>query len=183
MNLHFILIVLKFSGSCNNINDPYAKMCVPDVVKNLIIVKMKQDIQNCMELVSVNVEQVFGITKTGWDKDKCRCECKELIECKDSCDNCDKGFMQNPSSCEYECGKSCDVGEYLDYENYKCRKILLGKLVEECSENVDGIEMISVNLNDQKNVYYSCTVYIVLFAVFLIIIINISGVFIFFIGT
>ena len=25
----------KFSGSCNNINDPYAKMCVLDVVKNL----------------------------------------------------------------------------------------------------------------------------------------------------
>ena len=45
MNLHFILIALKFSGSCNNINDPYVKMCVPDVVKNLIIVKMKQDIE------------------------------------------------------------------------------------------------------------------------------------------
>ena len=67
--------------------------------------------------------------------------------------------MQNPSSCQYECGKSCDVGEYLDYENCKCRKILVDKLVEECSENVDGIEMISVNLNDYKNVYYSCTVY------------------------
>ena len=25
----------KCSGSCNNINDPYAKMCVPDAVKNL----------------------------------------------------------------------------------------------------------------------------------------------------
>ena len=25
----------KCSGSCNNTNDPYAKMCVPDVVKNL----------------------------------------------------------------------------------------------------------------------------------------------------
>ena len=24
----------KCSGSCNNINDPYAKLCVPDVVKN-----------------------------------------------------------------------------------------------------------------------------------------------------
>ena len=23
----------KFSGSCNSINDPYAKLCVPDVVK------------------------------------------------------------------------------------------------------------------------------------------------------
>ena len=25
----------KWSGNCNNINDPYAKLCVPDVVKNL----------------------------------------------------------------------------------------------------------------------------------------------------
>ena len=25
----------KFSGSCNNINNPYAKVCVPDAVKNL----------------------------------------------------------------------------------------------------------------------------------------------------
>ena len=25
----------KCDGSCNNINDPYAKMCVPDIVKNL----------------------------------------------------------------------------------------------------------------------------------------------------
>ena len=25
----------KCSGSCNNINDPYAKICVSDVVKNL----------------------------------------------------------------------------------------------------------------------------------------------------
>ena len=27
--------VSKCSGSCNNINDPYAKLCVPDVVKNI----------------------------------------------------------------------------------------------------------------------------------------------------
>ena len=25
----------KCNGSCNNIHDPYAKLCVPDVVKNL----------------------------------------------------------------------------------------------------------------------------------------------------
>ena len=29
--------VNKFSGSCNNINDPYSKLCVPDVVKNMNI--------------------------------------------------------------------------------------------------------------------------------------------------
>ena len=27
--------VNKCSGSCNNINDPCAKLCVPDVVKNI----------------------------------------------------------------------------------------------------------------------------------------------------
>ena len=33
----FSIITSKCSGSSNNINDPYAKFCVPDVVKNLII--------------------------------------------------------------------------------------------------------------------------------------------------
>ena len=31
----FSIKTSKCSGSCNNINDPYAKMCVPDVAKNL----------------------------------------------------------------------------------------------------------------------------------------------------
>ena len=26
--------VNKCSGGCNNINDPYAKLCVPDIIKN-----------------------------------------------------------------------------------------------------------------------------------------------------
>ena len=30
----FSIETSKCSGSCNNINDPYAKMRVPDVVKN-----------------------------------------------------------------------------------------------------------------------------------------------------
>ena len=34
----FFLVVFKTSkcsGSCNNINDPFAKLCVPDVAKNI----------------------------------------------------------------------------------------------------------------------------------------------------
>ena len=27
--------ISKCSGSCNNINDPYAKLCAPDSVKNI----------------------------------------------------------------------------------------------------------------------------------------------------
>ena len=45
-------------------------------------------------------------------------DCKELIEKE----TCDKRFVWNPSNCECECDKLCDIGEYLDYENCKFRK-------------------------------------------------------------
>ena len=47
-----------------------------------------------------------------------RCEYKELIDKG----VCDKGSIWNPSDCKCEYDKSCNVGEYLYYENYKCRK-------------------------------------------------------------
>ena len=92
------------------------------------------------------------------NKDKCRCNCKELI------DNgrCNKGFIWNLSNCECECDKLCDVGEYLDFKNCKCEKKLVHRLVEECSENIDGNEMI---YNNYGSVCSSCTVYIILFAI------------------
>ena len=55
---------------------------------------------------------------------------------------CDKGCIWNPSNSEFEYDKSCDVGEYGNYENCKCRKRLIDKLVEECSENIDENEMV-----------------------------------------
>ena len=72
-----------------------------------------------------------------WNEDKCRCECKELIDKG----ICYKGF--NWSSINYErgCDKSCDVGEYLDYKNCKCRKRFVDKLIEECSENINKKEL------------------------------------------
>ena len=82
-------------------------------------------------------------------------------------EKCDTGFIWNPSNCESECDKSCDVGQYLDYKNCKCRKKLVDKLVEECSENIDGNEMI---YNDYEKVCNSRTIYMVLFIAFLIII-------------
>ena len=54
---------------------------------------------------------------TRWNDDKCRCECKELIDKG----MCDKGFIWNPNNCECECDKSYDIGEYLDYKNCRCK--------------------------------------------------------------
>ena len=31
----FTIKISKCSGNCNNINDPYAKTCVPDIIENL----------------------------------------------------------------------------------------------------------------------------------------------------
>ena len=97
---------------------------------------------------------------------------------------CDKGFTWNPSNCECVCDKSCDVGKY-------CRNKLVDKLLEECSKNIDENEMLhnetlnviplnTIPLNVYKKVCNSCTIYIVLFAVFFITSICISSVFIYF---
>ena len=63
---------------------------------------------------------------------------------------------------------------YLDYKNCKCRKRIIDKLVEECSENIyenetsDIVPLNAILLNVYKKVCNSCMIYIVLFVVFLI---------------
>ena len=51
--------------------------------------------------------------------------------------------------------------EYLDYENCKCKKKLVDKLVEECTENVKETRLVE---NKHKNKCSCCTLYIVLFS-------------------
>ena len=122
------------------------------------------------------------INKQRWNEDKRRGECKELIKKG----MFDKGFIWNLSNCECECDKSCDIGEYLDYKSCKCRKKIIDKLVEECSENINGNEMLYnetldvIPLNVYKKVCSSCMAYIVLFVAFLITSICICCVFIYF---
>ena len=75
-------------------------------------------------------------------------------------------FIWNPSICECECNKSCDIEQYLDYKNCKYRKKLISKLVEECSEDINGNEMIyNGTSNNYEKVCNSCTLYITLFAI------------------
>ena len=97
------------------------------------------------------------------NKDKFRCECKELIDKG----VWDKGFIWNPSNCEYEDDKSCDVGDYLDCENCKRRKKIVDKLVEEYTETVEEVKLAKINLAINENNYKcnSCTLYIVLMIV------------------
>ena len=40
--------------------------------------------------------------------------------------------------------KSCDVGEYLDYENCKCKKRLINKSVDECTETIEEVTLFNM---------------------------------------
>ena len=88
---------------------------------------------------------------------------------------CDKRCIWNPSNCECECGKLCDIGEYLDYKNCKYRKRLFDKPVQERSGNINWNKMIyNSTLNDYGKIYNSCTIHIVLLVMFFIISIGAS---------
>ena len=173
----------KCKGSCNTINDPDAKICVTDDIKNTNV-KVFNLISRTNETRHIKwhktckcrfrLDASICNNKQRWNDDKCRFECKELIDKG----MCDKGFIWNPSNCECECDKLCDIGEYLDYKNCKCRRKIIHKLFEECNEDIYGNKMPYnetlniISSSDNNKTSDSCIVYIALFSLFLII--NIS---------
>ena len=104
-------------------------------------------------------------SKQQWNRYKCRCECKELIDKGVS----NKGFIWNPSNCERECDKSCDIGEYLDNKSSKCRKKLVESITDECTETIEELRIANITVENENSYYKcnSCTVYIVFIMVFL----------------
>ena len=112
----FSIKTRKYFGICNSINDPYAKLCVPDVVKNLNA-KVFNLISRTNETRHIEwhktckcecrLDSSVCNSKQRLNDDKCRCEYKELI----GKGVCDKASIWNPRNCECKCIKSCDVGE------------------------------------------------------------------------
>ena len=96
----YSILVNKYSGSCNNVNDPFAKSCALDVVKN-INVKVFNLMSRIKETRHISWHETckckFKLDASGcnnkqrWNKDKCRCEYKELFEKR----KCDKGVIWN----------------------------------------------------------------------------------------
>ena len=120
----FSIKVNKCCGNCNNINDSYARICAPDIIKDLNV-KVFNLLTRTNETRNIKwhekykwicrLDKIICNNKQKLNKDKCKRECKELI---------DKGvwnkrYIWNPSNCECECDKSCNISEYLDYENCK----------------------------------------------------------------
>ena len=157
----FSIKTSKCSGNCNNINKPYAKICVPDVINDLNV-----KVFNLMSRTSetrfiewhetckckCRLDRIVCNNKQRWNKNKCRCECNKLIDKG----VCDKGFIWNPSNCECECDKACDISEYLDYQ-----------LLHACTETIEEVKLAKITLaeNKSENKYSPCTVNIILMIV------------------
>ena len=78
----FSIKTSKYSGSCNNINDPYARICVPDTVKDLNV-KVFNLMSRTNETIHVKWHETCKCkcrldasvcnNKQRWNDDKCRC--------------------------------------------------------------------------------------------------------------
>ena len=97
----FSIKTSKYSSGCNNINDPYPKICVPDAVKDLNVkvfnlMSRTNETRHIKQHETCNCKCRLDASvcnnKQRWNDDKCPCECKELIDKG----VCDKGNAWNP---------------------------------------------------------------------------------------
>ena len=163
------VLVNKCSGSCDTINNPMAKLCVPGIVK-----RVNMQVYNFL----MNLNETRSVL---WHE-RCKCVCKlnssvcnnKQIWNSDTCNedfasiiNCTKGYMWNPSTCECQCDIWCKPGQYLDHKNCICKNKLIGRVTEECTSIIN--ETMINNRDNIDNSNTICNVFIGLFSVLLIV--------------
>ena len=162
------VLVNKCSGSCDTLDNPMPKICVPKIIKN-VNMKVYNFLMTLNETRNVlwhesckcvcRLNSSVCNSKQIWNRDTCRCDCNE-----DSAGiiNCTKGYMWNPSTCECRCNKWCKTEQYLDHKNCVCKNKLIGRLIEECTSIIN-----ETMINNKDNITNDNT-YLILFIIFLI---------------
>ena len=104
MTCPYNIKVNRCCGNCNNITNPYAKVYVPDIIKNATIKmfylmtlrnKIKRVIFHESCKCICRLDPIVCNTKQRWNKNKCRCECLTNKKYYDD-------FIWNISNCEGE---------------------------------------------------------------------------------
>ena len=104
------VLVNKCSGSCNTLDNPIAKICIPNIIKNvntkvynfLMRLNETRNIlwhESCKCVCRLNSSVCNS--KQIWNSDTCSWDCNEYFP---GIMTCNKGYMWNPSTCAYECG-------------------------------------------------------------------------------
>ena len=167
------VLVNKCSGSCNTINNPMAKLCVPDIIKGInmkvynFFMRLNETRnvlwhESCKCVCKLNSPACNN--KQIWNSDTCRCDCNEDFA---GIINCTKGYMWNPSTCECQCDTWCKPGQYLDHKNCICKNKLIGRVIEECTSIIN--ETMINNKGNIANDNTITNIFIGLFSVLLFV--------------
>ena len=177
------VLVNKYGGSCDTINNPMAKLCVPDIIKRvnmqvynfLMVLNETRSIlwhESCKCVCKLNSSVCNN--KRICNRDTCKCDCNEDFA---SIIDCAKGYTWNPSTCECQCDMWCKSGQYLDHKNCVCKNKLIGRIIEECT-NVINETMIN-NKDNIANDNTITNIFIVLFSIVMFILIVCSCIFVY----
>ena len=159
--------VNKCSGSCDTLDNPIEKLCVPNVMKELnmkfynflTILNETRNVlwhESCKCVCKLN-SSVCNNNQI-WNDDTCRCDCNQDFA---GMINCAKGYTWNPSTCECQCDMWCKSGQYLDHKNCVCKNKLIGRIIEECTSVIN-----ETMINNKDNI--TNNTYLILFLMFLI---------------
>ena len=100
------VLVNKCSGSCDTLDNPMSKICVPKIIKNVnmkVYNFLMRLTETCNVLWHESCKCVCRLNssvcnrKQIWNSDTCRCDCNEDFA---GVVSCDKGYMWNPSTSE-----------------------------------------------------------------------------------
>ena len=167
--------VNKCSGSCNTLDNPIEKLCVPNVIKGLNMkvynfLTMLNETRNvlwhesCKCVCKLNSSVCNN--KQIWNSNTCRCDCNEDFA---GIINCAKGYTWNPSTCKCQCDMWCKPGQYLDHKNCVCKNKLVGRLISECTSIINETMMINNDNNDNNFYRIMAYVFIGLFLISLVL--------------
>ena len=167
------VLVNKCSGSCDTINNPVAKLCVPGIIKRInmqvynFLMRLNETRsvllhESCKCVCKLNSSVCNN--KQIWNSVTCRCDSNEDFA---GIINCTKGYIWNPSTFECQCDTWCKPGQYLDHKNCICKNKLIGRVIEECT-NIINETMIN-NKDNIANDNTITNIFIGLFSVLLFV--------------
>ena len=137
------VLVNKCSGSCNTLDTPMAKLCVPNIIKRVnmkvcnFLMRLNETRhvlwhESCKCVCQLNSSVCNS--KQIWNSDTCSCDCNEDFA---GIMTCSKGYMWNPSTYACECDMWCKPGQYLDYKKCVCKNKLISKFISECTSLIN----------------------------------------------
>ena len=151
------VLVNKCSGSCDTLDNPMAKLCVP-----IIIMRINMKVYNILMMLNetrnvlwhesckcvCRLNSSVCNSKQIWNSDTCKCDCNEDFA---GIINCIKGYTWNRSTCESQCDMWCKPGQYLDHKNCVCKNKLIGRVIAECTSVINKTMMNNVDNKDNDN--------------------------------